>query len=136
MPLDESRPRREEEPEPFPISIGEILRVVRDTWKRGELSIEVCKRHTEMFVGYGNFYLHGDPVHYHTPRTAVVWYLHENEPEYRVPAPFQENNRGFMESLEAEYRRILDAYNMLKERERAFLERLGEDEEGSDDCPT
>jgi hypothetical protein len=54
----------------------------------------------------------------------------------RVPAPFQENNRRFMESLDAEYRRILDAYNMLKERERAFLERLGEDEEGNDDCST
>jgi hypothetical protein len=26
------------------------------------LSIEVCKRHTEMFVGYANFYLHDDPV--------------------------------------------------------------------------
>ena len=89
-----------------------------------------------MFVGYGNFYLHDDPVHYHTPRTAVVWYLHENEPECRVPAPFQENNRRFMESLEAEYRRILDAYNMLKERERAFLERLKEDEEGNDDSST
>jgi hypothetical protein len=89
-----------------------------------------------MFVGYGNFYLQDDPMHYHTPRTAVVEYLHNNEPEYRVPTPFQENNRRFMESLEAEYHRILDAYNMLKERERAFLERLGDDEEGSDDCLT
>jgi hypothetical protein len=41
-----------------------------------------------------------------------------------------------MESLDAEYRRILDAYNMLKERERAFLERLGEGEEGNDDSST